>query len=60
MGLLMKIPSDKKHEYCQVNQVHTPKRNIHAQKMMLLIWWSQEGTVYHELLKPGEMIRAVR
>ena len=56
----MKIPSDKKHEYCQVNQVHTPKRNIHAQKMMLLIWWSQEGTVYHELLKPGEMIRAVR
>ena len=26
----------------------TPKRNIHAQKVMLGIWWDQEGMVYHE------------
>ena len=24
------------------------------------IWWDQEGMVYHELLKPGETIKAVR
>ena len=38
----------------------TPKGNIHAQKMMLCIWWDQEGMVYHGLLKPGETITAVR
>ena len=37
-----------------------PKRNIHAQKVMLCIWWDQDGMVYHELLKPGETITAVR
>ena len=27
---------------------------------MLCIWWDQEGMLYHELLKPGETITAVR
>ena len=35
-----------------------PKRNIHAQKVMLCVQWDQEGMVYHELLKLG--ITAVR
>ena len=38
----------------------TSKRNIHAQKVMLCIWWDQESMVYHESLKPGETITAVR
>ena len=32
----------------------TPKCNIHAQKVMLGIWWDQEGMVYHELRKLGK------
>ena len=37
-----------------------PKCNIHAQKVILCIWWDQEDMVYHELLKPGETITAIR
>ena len=38
----------------------TSKRSIHALKVVLCIWWDQEGTVYHELLKPYEQIKAAR
>lgn len=38
----------------------TPKRNIHANKTMLCIWWDMEGVVYYELLKPNETITAER
>ena len=30
--------------------------NIHAAKVMLCIWWEQVGVIYHELLKPNEII----
>ena len=33
-----------------------PKRNIHGHKIMLCIWWDQQGVVYYELLKPNETI----
>lgn len=35
-----------------------PKRNIHGQKVMLCIWWDQQGVVYYELLKPNETVTA--
>ena len=31
-----------------------PVRNIHGKTALLCIWWDQKGTVYYELLKPGE------
>ena len=34
----------------------TPKPNIHGAKVMLCIWWDQQGVVYYELLKPGVTI----
>lgn len=34
----------------------TPKRN----KVMLCIWWDQQGVVYYELLKPGETVTGDR
>lgn len=34
----------------------SPKRNIHAAKVMLCIWWDPKGVLYYELLKPGETI----
>ena len=33
-----------------------PKRNIHASKIMLCIWWDQRDIIYYELLKPSETI----
>jgi len=27
---------------------------------MLCVWWDQEGVIYYELLKPGEIINAYR
>lgn len=30
--------------------------NIHAAKVMLCIWWDQDGVIYYELLKPNETI----
>ena len=38
----------------------TPKRNIHASKIMLCIWWDQRGIIYYELLKPSETITGDR
>jgi len=37
-----------------------PKRDIHARKVMLCIWWDQKGVVYYELLKPNETVTADR
>jgi len=34
----------------------TPKLNIHSSKLMLCIWWDQEGVVHYELLPPNETI----
>lgn len=36
--------------------IATPKRNIHGQKVLLCIWWDQQGVVYYELLKPNETV----
>lgn len=36
----------------------TPKRNIHGHKVLLCIWWDQQGVVYYELLKPNETVTA--
>jgi len=38
----------------------TSKRDIHGSKVLLCIWWDQEGVVYFELLKPGETITGDR
>ena len=38
----------------------TPKKNIHASKVMLCIWWDQSGAIYHELLKPSKTITGDR
>lgn len=35
-----------------------PKRNIHGHKVMLCIWWDQQGVLYYELLKPNETVTA--
>ena len=37
-----------------------PKPNIHGSKLMLCIWWDQQGVVYYELLKPNETITGER
>lgn len=36
------------------------KRNIHDHKVMLCIWWNQEGMVYYELLKWNETLTGAR
>ena len=36
--------------------VSTAVQNIHGLKLMLCIWWDQQGVVYYELLQPGETI----
>jgi len=38
----------------------TAKKNIHASKVMLCIWWDQKGVIYYELLKPSETITGDR
>ena len=56
-----KNPKREKHGYCQGEQnPSTSKCYIHAQKVMLCLWWDQEGMIYHKLLKPGDTIIAVR
>nr|QRH16695.1 transposase [Mayetiola destructor] len=37
-----------------------PTQDIHCQKIMLCIWWDQEGVVYYELLNPDETVTAER
>ncbi|GBP41589.1 Mariner Mos1 transposase [Eumeta japonica] len=32
------------------------KPNIHGSKLLLCIWWDQQGVIYYELLKPNETI----
>ncbi|GBP37916.1 Mariner Mos1 transposase [Eumeta japonica] len=34
------------------------KPNIHGAKLLLCIWWDQQGVIYYELLKPNEIITA--
>lgn len=36
----------------------TPKRKFHGHKVLLCIWWDQQGVVYYELLKPNETVTA--
>lgn len=36
------------------------KPNIHGSKLLLCIWWDQQGVIYYELLKPNETITADR
>lgn len=38
----------------------TAKLNIHAEKLMLCIWWDQFGVIYYELLRPNETITGER
>lgn len=32
------------------------KPNIHGKKLLLCIWWDQQGVVYYELLEPGQTV----
>jgi len=54
--------SKKKKYYAKPGQslpstsTSTSRSNIHGSKIMLCIWWDQEGLVYYELLKPGDSI----
>jgi len=34
--------------------------NRFGRKTMLYVWWDQEGIIYYELLKPGEIVNAYR
>ena len=36
------------------------KANIHGSKLMLSIWWDQEGVIFNEVLKQPETITADR
>lgn len=36
------------------------KPNIHGSKLLLCIWWDQQGVIYYELLKPNETITGDR
>lgn len=36
------------------------KPNIHGSKILLCIWWDQQGVIYYELLKPNEIITGAR
>lgn len=36
------------------------KPNIHGSKLLLCIWWDQQGVIYFELLKPNETITGDR
>lgn len=36
----------------------TPKKNLHAKKILLCVWWSKVGVIHQEFLKPGETIDA--
>jgi len=36
--------------------ISTTRPNIHGFKLMLCIWWDQQGVVYYELLQPNETI----
>lgn len=38
----------------------TAKPNIHGSKLMLCIWWDQQGVVYYELLQSNERITGER
>lgn len=38
----------------------TAKPNIHGSKLLLCIWWDQQGVIYYELLKPKETITGDR
>lgn len=38
----------------------TAKPNRFGKKVMLCVWWDQDGIIYYELLKPGETVDAHR
>ena len=48
----------RKKSYVQPGQPakSTAKPNIHGAKVMLCIWWDQNGPLYYELLKSGQTI----
>lgn len=37
---------------------HAPKPNLHQKKVMITVWWTMEGLVHMNFLKPGESITA--
>lgn len=37
-----------------------PRRNIHGHKVLLCIWWDQEGVLFYELLPPGQTVTGDR
>ena len=35
-----------------------PKPKIHQRKLMVTVWWTSRGVIYHSFLKPGQSITA--
>lgn len=52
----------RKKSWGKPGHASTPsaKPNIHGSKLLLCIWWDQQGVIYYELLKPNETITGDR
>jgi len=38
--------------------ISSSRSNRFGRKTMLCVWWDQEGVIYYELLKSGEIVNA--
>jgi len=52
----------RRKSWCKAGHASTSsaKPNIHGSKLLLCIWWDQQGVIYYELLKPNETITGDR
>ena len=50
----------KSWDYASETSTNDAKPNIYGKKVLLSIWWDQQGVIYCELLNPGETVTAER